>query len=101
MYEDCPAKLKMERMILKDGFFDETVHHCRVIGYLPEKECICFLTGKTELPIFSLDAMYECAVETPGGEIRCEGQIRERYWNRQGRVLIFHIQNGFYKNPVN
>lgn len=100
MYEDCSAKLKMERMILKDGFFDETVHHCKVITYIPEKEKIYLLTGKTELPVFSLDALYTCVLEGEEETIRCEGQIRERYWNKLGRVIVFHIQNGFYKNLV-
>ena len=50
MYEECPAKLKMERVILKDGFFDETIHICKVINCDPEKETIWLLTGKTELP---------------------------------------------------
>ncbi|QDW73738.1 hypothetical protein FND36_06635 [Lachnospiraceae bacterium KGMB03038] len=100
MYEDCPAKLKMERMILKDGFFDETVHHCKVISYHPEREMVYLLTGKTELPVFSLDALYTCIIETEEEAICCEGQIRERYWSKLGRVIVFHIQNGFYKNLV-
>ena len=86
MYEECPAKLKMERVILKDGFFD------------PEKETIWLLTGKTELPVFSLDALYTCSLEQEEESVSCQGQIRERYWNKLGRVIVFHIQNGFYKN---
>ena len=86
MYEECPAKLKMERVILKDGFFDETIHICKVINCDPE------------MPVFSLDALYTCSLEQEEESVSCQGQIRERYWNKLGRVIVFHIQNGFYKN---
>ena len=98
MYEECPAKLKMERVILTDGFFDEPIHICKVINCDPEKETIWLLTGKTELPVFSLDALYTCSLEQEEESVSCQGQIRERYWNKLGRVIVFHIQNGFYKN---
>ena len=31
----------------------------------------------------------------------CSITIRERYWNKVGRIVKFQIRNGFYKNLVN
>ncbi len=100
MYEKCPASLRMTRVIVQNGYFDDTIYNCEVITYHPEKESIYLLTGKHELPLFSLDGVYECILEAEE-EIRCEGVIRERYGNKLGRVVVFYVKNGFYKNPVN
>ena len=101
MYEKCPAELRMSRMVLKDGYFDETSHSCKIITYNPDEECIYFLSEETELPIFSLDGIYECHIETSNGNIGCNGFIEERYWNKSGKILKFQIRNGFYKKLVN
>lgn len=101
MYKDCPAKLVMKRMILSDGFFDETVYSCKILTYNPEEERIYLLTGKTELPVFSLDAIYECSIHDKDEIVKCTGTIVERYYNKLGKVIVFHIRNGFYKNLVN
>ncbi len=52
MYEECPAKLKMERVILKDGFFDETIHICKVINCDPEKEISGFSPARRSCRYF-------------------------------------------------
>ncbi|MGF0031965.1 hypothetical protein ACQRBN_03210 [Bariatricus sp. SGI.154] len=101
MYEECQVTLRMERMILKDGYFDEKIHHCKIITYHPEEESIYLLSEDTELPAFSLDGIYECRIETKDGTIGCKGCIRERYWNKRGKVMKYQIKNGFYKNLVN
>lgn len=101
MYEKCPASLRMTRVILQNGYFDENTYKCQVITYNPEKESIYLLTGENELPLFSLDGLYECVMKTDEEEIKCVGVIKERYCNKLGRVIVFYVQNGFYKNPVN
>ena len=101
MYRDCPANLSMIRVILGDSNFDESVYTCKIIRYNPEKECIYLLTGKTELPVFSLDALYECNIQSENEVIGCQGIIKERYVSKLGKVIVFEIRNGFYKNPVN
>lgn len=101
MYEECSADIRMTRMILKEGFFDKATYHCSIITYNPEEECIYLLSDETQLPVFSLDGIYECRIDTPKGVIGCSGTIRERYWNKVGRIIKFQIQNGFYKNLVN
>ena len=100
MFEECPATLKMARTILKDGYFDETVHHCKIIQYIPEEERIYLLAGKTDLPSFSLDGLYECTISSKDGSVLCTGAIRERYWSKAGKVIVFRIENGFYKKYV-
>lgn len=101
MYERCPASLKMTRLTLRDGSYDENTYHCQVITYNAEKESIYLLTGDNELLRFSLDGLYECVMTTEQEEVKCIGVIKERYENKMGGIIKFYIQNGFYKNLVN
>ena len=101
MYRECPAKLFMVRVILGESYFDDTVYDCKTIRYIPEKESIYLLTGKTELSVFSLDALYECKIQSEDEILVCQGYVKERYVSKLGKVIVFRIQNGFYKNPVN
>jgi len=101
MYRDCPAKLSVMKVILGDTFVEDGVYNCKVIRYIPEKESIYLLTGKTELAVFSLDALYECSIQTEEEMLSCQGFIKERYVSKIGKVVVFQIKNGFYKNPVN
>ena len=101
MIEECPAGLRMIRVILKDGLFDDLSYNCKIIRYNPEEESIYLLTGKVDLPTFSLDAVYECTISLPDGPLICSGTIRERYWSKAGRVILFRVENGFYKNNLN
>ena len=101
MYQDCPVRLKMRRLILSDGFFDEATYTSKTITYNPEEENIYMLVGKAELPLFSLDAEYDCSISVNEEILKCKGMIIERYASKLGRVIVFHVQNGFYKNLVN
>lgn len=100
-FQGNTVKLTMKKMILDGGYYNDVTYTCKIIMYNKEEECIYLLTGKTELTEFSLDAVYECCFSETEEEIRCEGMLRERYWNKLGKVIVLHIQNGFYKNPVN
>ena len=88
MYEGCQADIRMNRMVLKEGRFDEKVHHCHIITYKPEEECIYLVAEDTEVTEFSLDGNYECRIKLSEG-------------NKAGKGLKFQIKNGFYKNLVN
>ena len=101
MFEECTAELQMIRVFLDEGQADKDTHLCKVIRYDSQKECIYLLTGKSELPSFSLDGIYECAITSGESVYKCKGTIRERYWCRAGKVIVFRVQNGFYKNLVN
>lgn len=100
MYEKCPASLRMTRVIVQNGCFDDNIYNCEIITYNPKEESIYLLVEKYELPLFSLDGVYECILEAEE-DIRCEGVIKERYCNKLGKVVVFYVRNGFYKNPVN
>ncbi len=101
MYEDCRARLVMKKTILKDSWFDEKPHYCKVITYAVDEENVYLLIGKKGLSEFSLDALYELSITQNGDSVSCQGTVRERYYSKRGRVIVFHIQNGFYKNTVN
>lgn len=101
MYEGNKAELKMMRMILDEGCFDNKEHECEIVTYKPEEEQIYFLTESEDVPAFSLDGLYECEIKTQDSIIECNGMITERYWNKLGKVLVFRIKNGFYKKVLN
>lgn len=100
-FSSSTARLKMKKMVLDGGCFNDTEYICKVAAYKKEEANIYLLTGKTELPEFSLDAIYECVLSEEETEIACSGVIRERYWSKLGKVVVFHIENGFYKKNVN
>lgn len=101
MYEGNIAHICMTRNILEQGYFDKNSYECKVITYKPEEEQIYLLTEKEELPVFSLDGLYECQLGEGEETVVCNGMITERYTSRQGKVLIFRIKNGFYKKVLN
>lgn len=101
MYEGCPVELWMEQMILEDGEYEERVHYCKVITYDEGKECIELLLRGEEVDIISLDAVYGCKIMDGDKSAECKGIIRERYLDKLGNMLIFQIENGFYKNSLN
>lgn len=98
MYEKCDALLQMEQLFLQEGFFDEEPHPCRVIFCDREAERIHLVSTEAKLPRFSLDAAYLCQIETEEASVFCRGIIVERYENKAGKVVVFAIKNGFYKN---
>ena len=48
-YEGCTAKLRMERVILEDSFFDETEYLCKIIAYDEEEETLYLVSEEAEL----------------------------------------------------
>ena len=101
MYEGCAAQLRMERGILHDTFLDETVYECKVIAYDEEKETLYLAAEDANLTSFSLDGIYECGIDDEKESVICKGIVKERYWNKAGKVMRFKIQNGFYKKVLN
>ena len=53
-YEGCTAKLRMERVILEDSFFDETEYLCKIIAYDEEEETLYLVSEEAELTSYSL-----------------------------------------------
>ena len=101
MYEGCAAQLRMERGVLQETFLDETVYQCKVIAYDEEGETLYLAAEDANLTSFSLDGIYECGIDDEKESLICKGLVKERYWNKAGKVLRFKIQNGFYKKVLN
>ena len=58
-------------------------------------------TAKLRMDRVILEGIYECSIEDPKDPVVCKGILKERYWNKAGRVVKFKIQNGFYKKVLN
>lgn len=91
------AILKMEKALCAGREKDETAYPCTVLQYDEKKECIYFVLDKGSLTTLSLDAVYECRVQSGEMSVRCVGRVKERYRSEWGQVFKFEIKNGFYK----
>ena len=97
MYDGDRAVISMIHNYLEGGKQDETVYKCTVIEYQKEMVQLHLRMSTGEITDISLDAVYECRIQTLKGEAVCKGVIKERYENRAGMILIFQIVNGFYE----
>ena len=96
MYEGNAVDLQMEKVIAADAILDDETHHCQVFRYDMEED---------DLTAISLDAKYQCYISTRTELLFCTGVVQERYQCEHGKILVFHIENGFYtisdmKGPV-
>ena len=87
MCEGCSAELQMKQMILEDGVMDQ--------------ETLKMLLRGEEVDVISLDAVYNCKLTDGENVEECDGMVLERYLGDEGNILIFQIENGFYKNSLN
>ena len=97
MYEGNAVDLQMEKVIAADAILDDETHHCQVFRYDMEEDYIYLQLKEDDLTAISLDAKYQCYIST--------GVVQERYQCEHGKILVFHIENGFYtisdmKGPV-
>lgn len=95
--EQSKASLKMKKMILAGGEFDENTYECDVLKYDNKEECIYLVLLEDEIDKISLDGIYRCIICRDGMGMECEGHIAERYTNHEGNVLKFQVTKGFYK----
>lgn len=100
MEKGNPVDLQMEKMVLEKGKLDRTMHKCKVLKYMEERERIYLFLEDEPLTNISLDGIYQCDISTREGLLRCDGMIDERYQNKAGNVLVFRIENGFYNINV-
>ncbi len=100
MYEGCLIELQMFKMILEGEPVDEQSYYCELMIYDEENECMHLLLKDGEVDAISLDGVYECRLEEENLVI-CHGMVKERFIDKRGNVLIFQIENGFYKNNLN
>ena len=97
MYDGDRAAITMIQYLKEDREKDDRAYACTVIEYQKETEQIHLLVSEGELGDISLDAVYECRIQTLKGEAVCTGMVKERYKNRAGMILIVQITNGFYE----
>ena len=101
MYEESAVDIRMTKMIRDDGCFDAKIYECDTITYDEDRECIFLILKNTDLPFISLDGIYECNIATREGILTCSGMVTERFIDKRGKILVFQIENGFYKNNLN
>jgi len=97
MYDGDRAVISMIQYLKDDKEMDESVYRCTVIEYQKDLEQVHLLMSTGEITDISLDAIYECRIQTIKGEAVCTGIVKERYNNRAGIILILQVANGFYE----
>lgn len=100
MYQNDKAELEMKRVLSAGGMLNHKVIECEVIRYDEREECIYLLLENEEVTSVSLDAVYECRIEHGEETVLSQGRIIERYWHENGKIIIYQIENGFYKNSI-
>lgn len=101
MCEGCSVELQMKQMILEEGVMEDRVHYGKVLSVDKDRETLKMLLRGEEVDVISLDAVYNCKL-TDGENVEdCDGMVLERYLGEEGNILIFQIENGFYKNSLN
>lgn len=91
------ATLSMRKTLCVGGVLDEQEHSATVLHYDEKQECIYFFLQSGKLTDLSLDAIYECKIQTDKERLDCTGRIKERYFGEAGKTFKFEIENGFYK----
>lgn len=91
------ATLYMKKTLRAGDRLDEGIYSGEVLRYDEKKECIYFRLEPGKLTELSLDAIYECKIETEKERLNCTGRIKERYCGAAGKIFKFEIENGFYK----
>lgn len=101
MYQKCYVELEMKKTFQADAVPDLKMFRCEVLRYDIARERIYLLLKDGELTDVSLDALYECRIHLKEEKIVSEGGVGERYRDANGKILVFHIENGFYKISIN
>lgn len=97
MYEGNQADIRMLKMLLSGEETEPDIYKGEIITC--QEEMLSMLLLNAELVELSLDAIYECNIVSEEEQLTCRGRVRERYENRQGKVCVFEITNGFFKVP--
>ena len=101
VFDGCPVELWMEQVLLEDEEIEERIHYCQVIEYDEMNEQLKMMLRGEEVPVISLDAIYGCKIMDGERFAKCHGRVLERYLSKQGNMLVFQVEDGFYKNTVN
>ncbi len=91
------VSLRMHRPLVSNAKSTETIYSGRILKYDENQECIYMMLNNTELTDLSLDAIYECEIQSENESIGCTGRIKERYCGEEGKTAQMQIATGFYK----
>ena len=91
------VEIKMKKALCKSEKLDEQSYSCELLRYDSKKECLYFELGSADLTAFSLDAIYDCKLQSGTSVLECTGRIKERYCQKDKKTIKFEIENGFYK----
>lgn len=94
------VEIKMKKALCTGAKIDEHTFVCELLRYDSRKESLYFEVGTSDLTMFSLDAIYECKLQSGTSILECTGRIKERYCQGNRKVIKFEIENGFYKINV-
>ena len=100
MYDGEKAVVVMVKSFKEGIEIDKELYKCTVIEYQKETEQVHLLMETGDMKNISLDAIYECRIETMKGEVQCTGKIKERYGNHAGNILVLQVLNGFYEKNM-
>lgn len=91
------VEIKMQKTLCTGGILDDQIYSCELLRYDGKKECLYFEVSSADLTVFSLDAIYDCKLQSGTEVLECTGRIKERYCQKNRKTLKFEIENGFYK----
>ncbi len=94
------VEIKMKKALCTGEKLDEQIYLCELLKYDSKRECLYFEVAALDLTVFSLDAIYECRLQSGTSILECTGRIKERYCQRNEKIIKFEIENGFYKNNI-
>lgn len=89
--------LYVKKTLRTGTVWNEDVYSGTVLQYDEKEESIYGILESGKLTDLSLDAIYECEIQTEMERMNCTGRIKERYRGRAGKIFKFEIENGFYK----
>ncbi len=94
------VEIKMKKALCIGAKIDEHTFVCELLRYDSRRESLYFEVGTSDLTVFSLDAIYECKLQSGTSVLECTGRIKERYCQGNKKVIKFEIENGFLKNNI-
>ncbi len=98
MFEGNRVFLEVEKLLIKDKTLSDKVVEGQILRYSKNEELLHIAVEEQVIESLSLDAKYSCKIKTEeNGGVQCYGVMKERYYNEEGGVGIFQIENGFYK----
>lgn len=96
----CPVEIKMVKMMLEGEKINSQGYFAEILEYKPLTERIYLVLREGHLEDISLDAVYECSIEEEREPKLCYGVIIERFKDKRGDIVVFQLENGYYKKNL-